>query len=216
LAATIAVIAPGAMGSAVGRRLAEHGARVLTLLDGRSEPTAQRARAAGMIGVAAAELAEADLILSIVPPGEALGLAASLAPVLRRSRTKPAFVDCNAINPDTMKQPAEPARQRPCAGPLGAAILRRTPGGGGASMDTARTCCLRGANRLIRLGIRGRREGHAVAAQRHGVNGIEQDQRLGRCDGANRNPLGTIKTDVQATAYGTLVPQLYLALRRAP
>src|SRR4051812_39833433 len=34
---TIAVIAPGAMGAAVGRRLGEHGARVVTVLDGRSE-----------------------------------------------------------------------------------------------------------------------------------------------------------------------------------
>ena len=32
--ATIAVIAPGAMGSAVGARLAGHGARVLTSLTG--------------------------------------------------------------------------------------------------------------------------------------------------------------------------------------
>jgi 3-hydroxyisobutyrate dehydrogenase-like beta-hydroxyacid dehydrogenase len=129
LAATIAVIAPGAMGSAVGRRLAEHGARVLTLLEGRSEPTAQRARAAGMIGVAAAELTEADLILSIVPPGEALGLAASLAPVLRQSRTKPAFVDCNAINPDTMKTVAAALADTGCA-VLDGAIIGGPPAPG--------------------------------------------------------------------------------------
>ena len=41
---TIAVIAPGAMGSAIGARLVEHGARVLTSLDGRGP--ASRARAA--------------------------------------------------------------------------------------------------------------------------------------------------------------------------
>ena len=30
----VALIAPGAMGSALGRRLVEHGARVMTTLDG--------------------------------------------------------------------------------------------------------------------------------------------------------------------------------------
>ncbi len=37
-----AIIAAGAMGSAVARRLTENGARVLTLLDGRS-PSTRRA-----------------------------------------------------------------------------------------------------------------------------------------------------------------------------
>lgn len=103
LGSTIAIIAPGAMGSAVGRRLTDHGVRVLTLLDGRSERTVERAREAGMIAVSAADLSGADLILSIVPPAEAVGLAQNLAPTLRQSRTKPIFIDCNAINPDTMQ-----------------------------------------------------------------------------------------------------------------
>jgi hypothetical protein len=47
----VAIIAPGAMGGAVGRRLSEHGARVLTSLTGRSTPTIGPAEAAGMIGV---------------------------------------------------------------------------------------------------------------------------------------------------------------------
>ena len=46
---TIAVLAPGAMGSAVARRLSEHGARVLTSLKGRSPATQKRAADAGMI-----------------------------------------------------------------------------------------------------------------------------------------------------------------------
>ena len=41
--AKVAIIAPGAMGSAVGRRLSEHGARVLTSLTGRSIATIRRA-----------------------------------------------------------------------------------------------------------------------------------------------------------------------------
>jgi 3-hydroxyisobutyrate dehydrogenase-like beta-hydroxyacid dehydrogenase len=92
------------MGSAIGRCLTEHGARVLTLIEGRSERTIMRSREAGMIAVAASDLATADLILSITPPAVALGLAESLAPILRQSRSKPAFIDFNAINPDTMRK----------------------------------------------------------------------------------------------------------------
>ena len=40
---TIAILAPGAMGSAVALRLSENGARVLTSLTGRSKQTAKRA-----------------------------------------------------------------------------------------------------------------------------------------------------------------------------
>ena len=40
----VAVIAPGQMGAAVGRRLTDHGLRVLTSLAGRSPATVQRAR----------------------------------------------------------------------------------------------------------------------------------------------------------------------------
>ena len=46
----IAVIAPGAMGAAVGKRLADHGVKVLTSLAGRSASTIARAGEAGMIG----------------------------------------------------------------------------------------------------------------------------------------------------------------------
>ena len=71
----VAVIAPGAMGAAVGQRLADHGVKVLTSLKGRSESTVTRARAAGMIAASDEEIAAADFILSILPPGDALALA---------------------------------------------------------------------------------------------------------------------------------------------
>lgn len=56
---TIAILAPGAMGSAVARRLSENGARVLTSLKGRSEATLKRAADAGMVGTEDDALAEA-------------------------------------------------------------------------------------------------------------------------------------------------------------
>jgi L-threonate 2-dehydrogenase len=98
----VAVIAPGMMGSGVGGRLAQNGVEVRTSLAGRSEATVARAKAAGMIGVSDDQIAAADIILSIVPPGEALGLAERLAPALRAAGRKPIYVDCNALHPGTV------------------------------------------------------------------------------------------------------------------
>ena len=98
---SFAVIAPGAMGAAVGARLVEHGAEIVTLLTGRSPASADRAKAAGMRGVELAQLAEVDIILSIVPPGEAMALARTVAPVLRGAASRPVYADCNAVSPQT-------------------------------------------------------------------------------------------------------------------
>ena len=95
----VAVIAPGMMGSGVGKRLVENGIEVRTSLAGRSDATVARAKAAGMVGVSDEQIAAADIILSILPPGDALGLAERLAPVLRAAAKKPVFVDCNALDP---------------------------------------------------------------------------------------------------------------------
>ena len=98
----VAVIAPGMMGSGVGGRLAQNGIEVRTALGGRSEGSVKRAQAAGMVGVSDAQIAASDFILSIVPPGEALGLAERLAPALRAAAKKPIYIDCNAVNPATV------------------------------------------------------------------------------------------------------------------
>jgi putative dehydrogenase len=97
----VAIIAPGSMGSAVGRRLVDHGIKVVTPVAGRSEASKARARDAGMAAVPEAEIAASEMVLSIVPPGEALALAERLAPLLAQGQHKPIFVDCNAINPAT-------------------------------------------------------------------------------------------------------------------
>jgi 3-hydroxyisobutyrate dehydrogenase-like beta-hydroxyacid dehydrogenase len=98
----VAVIAPGMMGSAVAKRLTSTGVQVRTPLAGRSAATVARARAAGMSDAPYEQIAEADFILSIVPPGEALSLAESLAPAMRAAKRKPIYVDCNAISPETV------------------------------------------------------------------------------------------------------------------
>jgi 3-hydroxyisobutyrate dehydrogenase-like beta-hydroxyacid dehydrogenase len=95
----IAVIAPGAMGSAIAGLLTAHKATVLTTLDGRSAASIARAHAAGMEDAPLAAIAAADILLSILPPIEAMPLARRLGPALAASPTKPLYVDCNAINP---------------------------------------------------------------------------------------------------------------------
>jgi putative dehydrogenase len=102
----IAIHSAGAMGSALSLRLREHGARVLTSLSGRSAATVERARAARMEDVSPETITTADIILSIVPPGEAVALAEGLVTLLRESRHKPVFIDCNALSPKTKTQVA--------------------------------------------------------------------------------------------------------------
>jgi L-threonate 2-dehydrogenase len=102
----VAIVAPGAMGAGIGKLLASHGVRVLTSLAGRSEATAARAREAGLIAASDEEIAAADFVLSILPPGDALALAQRFAPVLAASNAKPVYVDCNAINPATVERVA--------------------------------------------------------------------------------------------------------------
>jgi L-threonate 2-dehydrogenase len=103
----VAVIAPGMMGAAVGRRLVDHGLSVLTSLAGRSAETRERARVAGMIAAGDGEIAAADFILSILPPGDAVALARRFAPALAASNSKPVFVDCNAVSPPTAERIAD-------------------------------------------------------------------------------------------------------------
>jgi 3-hydroxyisobutyrate dehydrogenase-like beta-hydroxyacid dehydrogenase len=98
----VAVIAPGMMGAAVGKRLVDHGLKVLTSLKGRSAESKERAKAAGMISVSDEEIAATDFILSILPPGDAVALAQRFAPALTASNSKPVFVDCNAVSPRTV------------------------------------------------------------------------------------------------------------------
>lgn len=107
----VAVIAPGMMGSVVARRLTENGIEVRTSLAGRSAATIARAQAAGMVDAPDTELARADIILSILPPGDALKLAQRLAPALQAVARKPIYVDCNALDPATVLNVAEVVQQ---------------------------------------------------------------------------------------------------------
>jgi putative dehydrogenase len=110
----VAVIAPGMMGAAVGKRLVDNGLKVLTSLTGRSADTLARAKTAGMAAASDAEIAAADFILSILPPGDALALAQRFVPALNASNAKPVYVDCNAINPVTVEKVAQAIAPTEC------------------------------------------------------------------------------------------------------
>ncbi|HEY5167330.1 MAG TPA: DUF1932 domain-containing protein [Pseudolabrys sp.] len=126
MTAIVAIIAPGNMGAAVAKRLTEHKVTVLTSLAGRSEASFARARAAGMTAVDDRQLVEADFVLSIVPPGDAVALAKRLAGVLSAANSKPIYVECNAVSPHTMIEIADVIGATGCPF-VGAAIIGPPP-----------------------------------------------------------------------------------------
>ena len=108
MALTVAVIAQGEMGSGIAHRLASKGARVLTSLKGRSAASAARAARVGMepIDDDARLVATADVLFSVIPPGEAVPFARRFAPVLAAAAKKPVFIEGNAISPQRAKEVA--------------------------------------------------------------------------------------------------------------
>jgi 3-hydroxyisobutyrate dehydrogenase-like beta-hydroxyacid dehydrogenase len=111
----VAIIAPGQMGSAVAARLVQNGLTVWTVLQGRGAQSAKRAEAVGMIAVAPEDICKADIILSIVPPGEAESLASQYASLLSASAKKPIYADCNAVNPRTAERIAAIIKRTDCS-----------------------------------------------------------------------------------------------------
>ena len=103
---TVAVVAPGDMGHAVGQRLVEHGVSVITNLEGRSERSRAMAAAAGFadVGSDAALLERADLVMSIMPPGVAVDFVTRLAAAAAGTRKRPQIVDLNAVSPGTARR----------------------------------------------------------------------------------------------------------------
>jgi 3-hydroxyisobutyrate dehydrogenase-like beta-hydroxyacid dehydrogenase len=100
---TVAIFSPGEMGSAVGRALGSHGFEVITSLDGRGEGSRARAAEAGFrdVGSVEAALGEADIVFSILPPEYALATAEMVAGAMGASGFRPAYIDCNAVAPET-------------------------------------------------------------------------------------------------------------------
>jgi 3-hydroxyisobutyrate dehydrogenase-like beta-hydroxyacid dehydrogenase len=97
----IAITSPGNMGAAVGGRLTAQGVKVLSPFSQRSAASRARATSHGLTDATDSELAQADFLLSIVPPKEAVAVAERLAPALAAAKRKVVYVDCNAVSPKT-------------------------------------------------------------------------------------------------------------------
>jgi len=102
-AITVGLLNPGEMGAAVGQCLTGHGYRVLWASEGRSDSTAERAKAAGLddAGTARELAAEAGVILSVCPPHAALDVAWAVHGFTG------VYVDANAVAPGTARQVGE-------------------------------------------------------------------------------------------------------------
>jgi len=110
---TIASLSPGDMGSGVGTDLAARGFDGITCLAGRGADSRARAQAAGFRDLPDLDalVTEADLVISILPPEAATGLAHAVAAAMTRSGKTPAFADWNAIAPETAKAIGETIRK---------------------------------------------------------------------------------------------------------
>ena len=100
---TVGILSPGDMGSATGRMLCDQGLDVVTCLEGRSELTHQRAEEAGFRIISSYDdlVREADLLLSILVPSEAVAVAERVADRLRATGSSLVYADFNAVAPQT-------------------------------------------------------------------------------------------------------------------
>ncbi len=100
----VGIISAGDMGATIGATLASGGVDVATNLTGRSELTRTRAAEAGIrdAGSTAALVKECSLLLSVLPPAEAVSIAEEVADAMARTGARPAFTECNAIAPQTV------------------------------------------------------------------------------------------------------------------
>ncbi len=106
---TVGILSPGDMGHTVGNVLRQNGLRVITCLEGRSQRTRELAEKARIVDVPTYPqfVTEADLILSIMVPAQAMSAASMVAEALQKVDTTLAYADCNAIAPQTVRKLGE-------------------------------------------------------------------------------------------------------------
>jgi len=106
--AVVGLLSPGDMGQAVAELLMRGGVNVVTCLEGRSERTRTLARAAGIGDVPTLGdlVREAPLVISIVPPAQAVAVARDVAAALGTTGSTIVYVDCNAVSPRTVREVA--------------------------------------------------------------------------------------------------------------
>ena len=103
---TVAILSPGDMGAGVGYALGQNQFDVITCLRGRSDRTRRLAGDAHFRDIPTLGLLveQADLILSILVPSQAVSVAKQVAEAIRTTGKHSVYADCNAISPQTTRQ----------------------------------------------------------------------------------------------------------------
>ncbi len=100
------MIGMGGMGHRVAAELNAGGHDLITCLEGRSALSKTRAAEAGVRDTGALNtlVSEAEILLSIMPPEDALAVAREVAAACRATGSSPLYIDCNAVSPATSQQ----------------------------------------------------------------------------------------------------------------
>ena len=106
---TVGLLSPGDMGSNVGRALSENGFEVITSLESRSDRTKELAQIAGIEDAGSMEemVERSDIVLSILVPEAAVGVAREVAEIISDTGKPLPFADCNPVAPATAHEMAE-------------------------------------------------------------------------------------------------------------
>ena len=102
---TVAILSPGDMGSGVGYALGQNDIDVITYLRGRSNRTRELAASAHFRDIPTLDLLveQADIILSILVPDQAVAIATQVAYAMRLTGKHSVYADCNAVSPQTTR-----------------------------------------------------------------------------------------------------------------
>ena len=112
LALTVGVLFPGEMGSVLGGLLRARGIHVVTTLQGRSMRTAELCHAAELTELSSLRevVSCADVIISTVPPADAVRIAQQVRAEFPVARQPVIYVDANSVSPVTMMHLGEVLR----------------------------------------------------------------------------------------------------------
>lgn len=103
---TLAILMPGDMGHGCAIAFRESGFRIVSNLSGRSDRTKGLAAKAQIEDLGSFEevAKQADLVLSILPPENAVEQGKVFADAMIAAGSTPPYVDCNAIAPSTTEK----------------------------------------------------------------------------------------------------------------
>lgn len=97
---TLAIVSPGAMGSALGRAWVAGGARVVATVHDRSERTRGLAHGLELLSTLEDVVTTADVVVSICPPGAVADVLDAV--IVAAGDARPLLADLNAVSPTTM------------------------------------------------------------------------------------------------------------------